>query len=118
MATKYFIVPNVRTKSASIKESSGIEFLCPSNTVMTGRYHKGDENGQTQYEYANLKAVDEHGNIVQAKIEVTDIKWSAELKESSGSGFQAPANRVIHGIQRCIFPNRTILPIYRKSPSR
>lgn len=90
MANKFYIVPNVRSKSASIKESSGIEFLCPTNTVMTGRWHKGDENGQTQYEYATLKAIDEYGNIVQAKIEVTDIRWSSELKESSGSGFQAP----------------------------
>lgn len=97
MANKFYIVPNVRSKSASIKESSGIEFLCPTNTVMTGRWHKGDENGQTQYEYATLKAIDEYGNIVQAKIEVTDIRWSSELKESSGSGFQAPSNRVIVG---------------------
>lgn len=97
MANKFYIVPNVRSKSASIKESSGIEFLCPTNTVMTGRWHKGDENGQTQYEYATLKAVDEQGNTVQAKIEVTDIQWSASLKESSGTGFIASGNRVIVG---------------------
>lgn len=55
MANKFYIVPNVRTKSSVIKESSGTEFLCPTNTVMTGRWHKGDENGQTQYEYATLR---------------------------------------------------------------
>lgn len=97
MATKYFIVPNVRTKSAVIKESSGVEFLCPTNTVMTGRWHKGDENGQTQYEYATLKAIDENGNSVSAQIEVTDIKWDSAFKESSGSGYFAPANRVLVG---------------------
>ena len=97
MANKFYIVPNVRSKSASIKESSGIEFLCPANTVMTGRWHKGDENGQTQYEYATLKAIDEQGNTVQAKIEVTDIQWGTSFKESSGSGYYAPANRVLVG---------------------
>lgn len=76
MTNKYYIVPNIRTKSTSIKESSGVEFLCPNNTVLTGRYHKGDENGQTQYEYATLKVVDEQGKTVQATIEVTDIQWS------------------------------------------
>lgn len=47
MATKFYIVPNIRSKSAQIKESSGVKFLCPTNTVMTGRWHKGDENGLT-----------------------------------------------------------------------
>lgn len=97
MAATFFIIPNVRMKSTSIKESSGIEFLCPANTVMTGRYHKGDENGSTQYEYATLKAIDEQGNEVQASIQVTDVQWSDEIKESTGLGFQAPANRVIVG---------------------
>lgn len=96
MANKFYIVPNVRTKSSVIKESSGTEFLCPTNTVMTGRWHKGDENGQTQYEYATLKAIDENGNDVSAKIEVTDIQWSAEIKESASS-FRASNNRVIVG---------------------
>lgn len=64
---------------------------------MTGRWHKGDENGQTQYEYATLKIVDENNNPVQGNIVVTDIQWSSAIKESSGSGFWAPENRVIVG---------------------
>lgn len=29
--------------------------MCPSDIVMTGRYHKGDENEQTQYATAIIK---------------------------------------------------------------
>lgn len=97
MATKYYIVPNIRTKSAAIKESSGVEYLCPTNTVLTGRYHKGDENGQTQYEYATLKVVDEQGKTVQASIVVTDIQWSSSIKESDGTFFKASSGRVLVG---------------------
>ncbi len=97
MANNFYIVPNVRAKSAKIKESSGTEFLCPRNTVMTGRWHEGDENGETQYEYATLKAIDENGNEVKAQIDVTDIQWSDSIIESSGYGYIATANRVIVG---------------------
>jgi len=71
--------------------------LCPTNTVMTGRYHKGDENGQTQYEYATLKAIDEEGNPVAGAITVEDVQWHTAFKESSGNGFDAPTNRVLVG---------------------
>lgn len=46
--SKFYIITDKRTVTAGMKESSSY-FLCPSNTVMTGRYHKGDENGQTTY---------------------------------------------------------------------
>ena len=52
-SNKYYILPDVRIQSDLIKES-GSKFLCPNNTVLTGRWHKGDENGKTQYEYATL----------------------------------------------------------------
>lgn len=97
MATKIKIVPNVRTVTTGMKESNSY-FLCPTNTVMTGRYHKDDENGQTQYEYATLKAVDENGKSVSGKITVEDVNWSSAIKESS-SNFTAPSNRVIVGRQ-------------------
>jgi Flp pilus assembly pilin Flp len=74
-------------------------FLCPTNTVMTGRYHGGDENGQTQYEYATLKAIDGSGNPVAGTITVEDVRWESSFKESSGNGYVAPANRVIVGRQ-------------------
>lgn len=97
MATKIRIIPNTRTVRAGIKESDSY-FLCPTNTVMTGRYHKDDENGQTQYEYATLKAVDEKGNTVSGTITVDDVKWDTAVKESS-SNYNAPSNRVIVGRQ-------------------
>ena len=50
---KFYIVPNRRTVTSEMKES-GSYFLCPTNT---GRYHSGDENGQTQYEYTTLKTM-------------------------------------------------------------
>lgn len=53
--------------------------------------------GQTQYEYATLKAVDANGNIVAGTITVEDVKWDSSIKESSGGGYDAPANRVIVG---------------------
>lgn len=94
--SKFYIVPDKRTVTLGMKESRS-NFLCPTNTVMTGRYHKGDENGQTQYEYATLKAVDVNGNIVAGTITVEDVKWDSSIKESSGGGYDAPANRVIVG---------------------
>lgn len=96
--SKFYIIPDKRTVTSGMKES-GSYFLCPSNTVMTGRYHKGDENGQTQYEYATLKAVDVNGNLVSGTITVEDVKWDSSIKESSGNGYDAPANRVIVGRQ-------------------
>lgn len=65
---------------------------------MTGRFHQGDENKNTQYEYATLKAVDENGNVVSGTITVEDIQWSSPVKESE-SDFRAPSNRVIVGRQ-------------------
>lgn len=94
--SKFYIVADKRTITSEMKESESY-FLCPSNTVMTGRYHKGDENGQTQYGYANLTAVDINGDIVAGTITVDDVKWDSSIKKSSGGGYDAPANRVIVG---------------------
>lgn len=43
--SKFYIIPDKRTVTSGTKESKSY-FLCPSNTVMTGRYHKGDEMGK------------------------------------------------------------------------
>lgn len=93
--SKLYIIPNIRTISASIKESNS-SFLCPANRVMTGRYHRGDKNGQTQYEYSSLKAIDSNGNPVAGTITVEDIRWESLIQESRG-GYNAPLNRVIVG---------------------
>lgn len=42
MATQIRIIPGVRTVTAGMSEYNSY-FLCPANTVMTGRYHNGDE---------------------------------------------------------------------------
>lgn len=96
--SQYSIVPNIRTQTGNYSESSSY-FLCPAGTVMTGRYHSGDENGTTRYEYATLKAINSLGQAVSGTITVEDVRWETSFKESSGSGFSAASNRVIVGRQ-------------------
>jgi predicted RNA-binding Zn-ribbon protein involved in translation (DUF1610 family) len=50
----FYLIPYKIKQSQVINESSGVRFECPANTVMTGRMHSGDENGNTIYEYASL----------------------------------------------------------------
>ena len=92
------IVPNVRTESANMKES-GSSFMCPSGTIMTGRAHTGDENGNTQYEYSTLKAINSKGEVIIGSITIEDIEWDTEFNESSGMGYDAPINRIVVGRQ-------------------
>jgi len=90
------IVPDTRYNSLGDKESES-EFLCPSDTVMTGRSHTGDENGTTTYEYASLKATLD-GKTVVGKITVEDVQWETFSKaESNGLMYDAPVGRVIVG---------------------
>ena len=91
------IVPYIRNTSESMKESSS-SFLCPRNTVMTGRFHVGDENGTTQYQYATLRAIDTNGKEITGIITVEDILWEDEkVKAKESVAFQATENRVIVG---------------------
>lgn len=102
------IIPDVRTQTGIFIESDSY-FLCPPNTVMTGRWHNGDENGQTQYQYATLKAVNVRGESVPGNITVEDIIWHPAVKESDGMGsdwhhelmsdFHAPEGYIILGRQ-------------------
>lgn len=97
MSTFYCsIIPNARKESEELEENNSF-FLCPTGTIMTGRYHLGDENGKTIYQYATLKAIDEEGNSVEGKITIENIVWSDSFKESSGNDFQAGTNRVLVG---------------------
>lgn len=93
---KYYIIPDIRNKSSLIKESNS-DYSCPTNTVLTGRWHKGDENGKTQYEYATLKVIDSDGNQISCNVTVEDIQWSVRIKESSNTGYDSPNGRVIVG---------------------
>ena len=96
MYDRIYIHPVRRMRSETIKEKNSY-FLCPNDTVLTGRCHSGDENGKTWYEYSALAAFDENGNSVQGDIKIEDSQWSSWIKESSGNGFDADNNRIIVG---------------------
>ncbi|HEY0781786.1 MAG TPA: Ca2+-dependent phosphoinositide-specific phospholipase C, partial [Thermoanaerobaculia bacterium] len=77
--------------SAGIKESAGIQYLCPTNTVMTGRRHKGDENGETHYLCSPLTY---QGRSVP--VDPNAGSWSQEIVEST-SQFVCPDNQILNG---------------------
>ena len=41
-------------QSKWIKESAS-SYICPPDTIMIGREHQGDENGNTRYKYTEHK---------------------------------------------------------------
>lgn len=87
-----------RVSSSLIKESKGIWCCSDSERVMTGRHHTGDENGNTVYEYASLKAVSASGEVIaDADITVQNVTWVEYEKESTGEGYDAPYGKVIVG---------------------
>jgi Matrixin len=80
--------------SASLKESSNIQFVCPANQYMAGRQHSGDENGSTRYYCCNLN----QGGF-QIPIVAGSCVWSAGQQESN-SHFQCiPDGKVLVGRQ-------------------
>jgi hypothetical protein len=78
--------------SGNIKESSGITYICPSSKVVIGRWHSGDENGNTQYYCCNVRAVGTGTTVVP-----TTCAWSASIKESSGIAYTCPSSKVVAG---------------------
>ncbi len=93
-------VVGTRSWSNKIKESNGTHYLCPNNTVMTGRRHdcgnkdhgkKCDENGSTKYQCAVLSFEGKPVTINQNSGE-----WSGEQKESR-SEFICPQGQVLNG---------------------
>ncbi|MFV3292583.1 hypothetical protein ACNFBR_28140 [Pseudomonas sp. NY11955] len=84
--------PEAASVIPSANNKRYIYFTCPINTVMTGRHHKGDENGDTKYQCASL--VDPtHNRIVL----VEPTQWSPEHKENSETSETCPANQVMIG---------------------
>ncbi|CAM3606842.1 hypothetical protein BOSP111201_15360 [Bordetella sputigena] len=58
------------------KQTGGMSsFSCPASQVMTGRQHRGDENGDTRYQCASLF---ERGSMV----EIVPLAWGPWLQES------------------------------------
>lgn len=90
------IIPFIRMESAPFKESDSF-FMCPENNVITGRYHSGDENGTTIYQYATLRAIAPNGDVIDGHISIEFNGWINVTNESSGIGFDAPVNKVIIG---------------------
>lgn len=79
--------------SSWLKESSNIQFTCPTNRFMVGRQHSGDENGSTRYYCCNLS---------QSGVQVPRsgiCGWSSGQKESSSNLQCLPDGRVMVGRQ-------------------
>lgn len=77
--------------SGAIKESDGTSYLCPTNTVMTGRQHQGDENGDTKYLCAPLTY---QGRSVS--VNPNGGSWSEAIVEST-SQFVCPDGQILNG---------------------
>ncbi|MFF2780566.1 hypothetical protein ACFVU3_37395 [Streptomyces sp. NPDC058052] len=75
----------------TVRESDGTPVLCPTDQVLLGRSHSGDENGSTTY-YCGIILID--GQVAR----VSAPAWSASQRESN-SYFSAPANQVLVGRQ-------------------
>ncbi|WP_236238407.1 hypothetical protein [Pseudomonas faucium] len=83
----------VTTKAAwgkKVKEHLAGYFMCPPNTVMTGRQHAGDEEGETRYQCSEL-----HNGQTPLQIIWSD-GWSEKQRESSSS-FTCPNNEFLVG---------------------
>ncbi|MFD9871577.1 hypothetical protein ACFXI8_00400 [Streptomyces niveus] len=73
----------------TVKESAGTPVTCPTNQVLLGRSHSGDENGTTTY-HCGLIIID--GQQVQ----VSAPTWSGSQREGN-SFFAAASNAVLVG---------------------
>ncbi|MDO7912665.1 hypothetical protein Q6A49_19235 [Pseudomonas sp. 22-AL-CL-001] len=68
-----------------------IYFTCPVDTVMTARWHEGDENGSTKYQCARLVSPQGQAVIVEPGT------WSDELTESSKTYEVCGSNQAMIG---------------------
>lgn len=92
------IAPSRKYISEFIVESENALFVAPSNMILTGRKHMGDENGKTLCQYSPLVAIDVNGNVRQGTISVIKRRWTEWVSESD-SFYLAPDNCVITGRQ-------------------
>ncbi|WP_434771069.1 hypothetical protein [Pseudomonas entomophila] len=68
---------NLENAQVTANDKRYIYFTCPINTVMTARWHSGDENGKTKYQCSSVSSPGGQDVLVEPDI------WSDELKESS-----------------------------------
>lgn len=71
------------------QEESSSWFVCPTNQVLTGRSHYGDENADTTYQCSWIF-------IDGVRVEVFTGDWYGYVKESR-SNFSAPLDQAIVG---------------------
>lgn len=71
------------------EKESDSSFTCPEDTVIVGREHNGDENGDTRYKYASV-------SLHSSPMKTVNGEWSAWDKESD-SNFICPENTVMIG---------------------
>ncbi|GAA2902798.1 hypothetical protein GCM10010517_68740 [Streptosporangium fragile] len=72
-------------------------FVCPTNQVLTGRSHKGDENADTTYTCSWIFINDE-----QVKVSIGD--WSLSQKESNSS-YSSPPDQALVGRRHALDEN-------------
>lgn len=76
--------------SERFPESAGIYFTCPPNTVMIGREHTSDENGNTRYKCSQLNNGNRPMSIHWS------VLWSKEQNEND-SDFTCPTGEFLVG---------------------
>jgi hypothetical protein len=84
--------PEDTAATPSANNKRYIYFTCPVNTVMTGRHHKGNENGNTRYQCASL--VDPKNDRI---VLVEPTQWSNQHKESSSTYETCSTDEVMIG---------------------
>ncbi|WP_271221429.1 hypothetical protein [Streptosporangium carneum] len=75
--------------SQNVWEGMNVQFNCPTNQVLTGRSHSGDENGKTTYYCSAIYINDQ-------QVQVSPGDWDTGQRENK-SIFVAPANQVLTG---------------------
>ncbi|MFI6792170.1 hypothetical protein ACIBG4_33075 [Nonomuraea sp. NPDC050383] len=82
----------IRPGQVSTLRQSNSKFSCPTNEVLIGREHRGDENGDTTFRC---------GRIYIDNVQVTVLKvdiWGTKTDENSHD-YHTPANQAITGIR-------------------
>ncbi|MBK5008027.1 hypothetical protein [Pseudomonas sp. S32] len=89
-----FIETNVSTvvqaeQPPTVQGPTGIWFNCPSNEVMDGRLHRGDENGETAYRCGKVFSG------TRQLIVTPDTSWQEQQKESKSEFTCAPGTVMV-----------------------
>ncbi|GAA0823712.1 hypothetical protein ACFQVD_03360 [Streptosporangium amethystogenes subsp. fukuiense] len=79
------------------QEESSSWFVCPTNQVLTGRSHRGDENADTTYTCSWIFINDE-----QVQVSIGD--WSLEYRENN-SNYSSPPNQALVGRRHILDEN-------------